>query len=120
MQYKETSGYFCKPDKLSTFRIGKGENSLIRVYYPSVKRGQNDNNNVVTTSNNEEKQDYHVEIDDDDDDGEEEEEEAIFPEKLKYIYAITRLPFSQIKQQINHKKYERRPNGHCNQYAFSK
>ena len=99
MQYKETTGYFCKPDKVSTFRIAKGENSLIRVYYPNVQQRKLTNNNV---NNNEEKQEYRVEIEDvDDDDDDDDEDEAVFPDKLKYIYAITCLSFSEIKQFTN-------------------
>ena len=113
MQYKETTGYFCKPDKVSTFRIAKGENSLIRVYYPNVQQRKLTNNNV---NNNEEKQEYRVEIEDVDDDDDDDEDEAVFPDKLKYIYAITCLSFSEIKQFTNsnnnsNNNKKKRPNG---------
>ena len=106
MQYKDATGYFCKPGELSTFRISKGENSLTPVFYPALTRGQRNDRSV--TYGAEEKRECAEETDDEEGDDDDEDAPS-FPDRLKYIYAITCLPFSKIRSQP--RRVERRPAG---------
>ena len=104
MQYKDATGYFCKPGKLSTFRISKGENSLTPVFYPALPRCQRNDRSV--THGAEEKRECAEETDDEE--GDDDEDAPSFPDRLKYIYAITCLPFRKLEDSPGESNGDRR------------